>query len=339
MANRKSKAVKKSTDTSNNRYGLFINSTKKSSKKRGKTMRNRKFIIGLVAGVFSSLTLGMTAFAGTWQQSGAGWTYLKDNSQYANNEFVIDENQLYYIGPDYIMKTGFVPLNNAYYYFGPAGNMQTGWVYDNDAWYYMQQDAAHFGQMIVDKIETINDRIYYFGTDGKMAHDTITHQMFFGSDGGAVTYDMLQQMTSEDYAKAKPLTTPDSGATFAAAYDHDAYVEDVFELTNKVRKKKGRSALELDDDLCEYADMRAEQIVDDFSHDYFTEDPEIQEIAGNVAIAENIAKGQKTPDDVVAAWVNSSGHYKSMINKTYHRLGVGVYNSNGYMYWVQIFAE
>ena len=147
-----------------------------------------KKIFCITAGIVSSLAFSLTAFAGTWQQTGAGWTYLKDNNQYANNELVADNNQLYFLGADGIMKTGFVPINGVYYYFTPAGNMQTGWVFDNNAWYYMQTDAAHFGQMTVNANQNVNGKNYYFGADGKMVHDTTIGQVTYGADGAAVMY-------------------------------------------------------------------------------------------------------------------------------------------------------
>lgn len=297
----------------------------------------KKGICGFVMSTCFALASTMASYAGSWQKMNDQWLYLNDAGQIVKNQMIVDNNQMYYLNENGVMQTGFVPIDGVYYHFAPSGNLQTGWVYDNDAWYYMQQDAAHFGQMIVDKIETINDRMYYFGTDGKMAHDTITHQMFFGSDGGAVTYDMLKQMTSEDYAKAKPLTTSGGGSTSAAVYDHDAYVEEVFELVNKERKRKKRGALELDPDLCDYADERAEELVTDFSHDEFKENAE--DILGDDERGENIAKQCKTPSVVVNAWKNSKGHYKNMMIKKYTRTGIGIYNADGILYWVQVFAE
>ena len=38
---------------------------------------------------------------------------------------------------------------------------------------------------------------------------------------------------------------------------------------------------------------------------------------------ENIAKGQKTPQQVVNAWMNSSGHRANILNSNYTQIGVG----------------
>lgn len=40
-------------------------------------------------------------------------------------------------------------------------------------------------------------------------------------------------------------------------------------------------------------------------------------------VAENIAKGQKTPEEVVNAWMNSSGHSANILNGNLDQTGVG----------------
>ena len=151
----------------------------------------KKLLFTLMAGVVSTIAISMTPLAGTWQQAGNDWTYIKDNNQYANNEFVIDNNHLYYIGTDYKMKTGFVPYNNAYYYFGPYGDMQTGWINDNNNWYYVSPFTC---TMMADTDFTdANGKTYHLNPDGKMAHDTIINSVTYGSDGAALTSDEIYQ--------------------------------------------------------------------------------------------------------------------------------------------------
>ena len=50
---------------------------------------------------------------------------------------------------------------------------------------------------------------------------------------------------------------------------------------------------------------------------------------------ENIAMGYRTPQEVVNAWMNSSGHRANILNASYKRIGVG-YVSQG-NYWTQMF--
>ena len=49
---------------------------------------------------------------------------------------------------------------------------------------------------------------------------------------------------------------------------------------------------------------------------------------------ENIAKGQKSPQEVMNAWMNSSGHRATSSNGSYTSIGVGYYNGA----WVQLFV-
>lgn len=54
--------------------------------------------------------------------------------------------------------------------------------------------------------------------------------------------------------------------------------------------------------------------------------------------AENIAAGQRTPQEVVNAWMNSSGHRANILNSSVTEMGVGIYSGGSYgVYWTQLF--
>ena len=55
------------------------------------------------------------------------------------------------------------------------------------------------------------------------------------------------------------------------------------------------------------------------------------------AAGENIAQGQRTPEQVVNAWMNSPGHRANILNANYTHIGVG-FVENGY-YWTQQFIQ
>ena len=52
-------------------------------------------------------------------------------------------------------------------------------------------------------------------------------------------------------------------------------------------------------------------------------------------IWENIAYGQRTPQAVVNAWMNSSGHRANILSASYTQIGVGYVASGNY--WTQMF--
>jgi uncharacterized protein YkwD len=53
---------------------------------------------------------------------------------------------------------------------------------------------------------------------------------------------------------------------------------------------------------------------------------------------ENIARGQQTAADVMAAWMKSPGHRANILNCAFHFLGVGVYLGSGGPWWTQDFG-
>ncbi len=60
----------------------------------------------------------------------------------------------------------------------------------------------------------------------------------------------------------------------------------------------------------------------------------------NVAWGENIAYGYQTPQDVMNAWLNSSGHKANIENPSFRAIGVGaVRSASGLWYWTQDFGS
>ena len=124
------------------------------------------------------------------------------------------------------------------------------------------------------------------------------------------------------------------GSSSSSDIDIEEYRDEVFRLVNKERENAGVPKCTSNDTAMEFAQIRAEEISEMFSH----ERPDGSTMRySHYTFAENIAKGQNTPNDVVAAWMASSGH-KATILTDYsdygNCLGVGVYEENGTIYWV-----
>ena len=122
------------------------------------------------------------------------------------------------------------------------------------------------------------------------------------------------------------------------------YAQSVLDLVNKERVKAGVRPLVLSEDICQKADIRAQELTVLFSHtrpdgrDCFSIFGSRQ---GKIYAGENIAAGSATPEAVVNQWMNSSGHRENILNGNYRYLGVGyVYDGNSEYthYWVQLFA-
>ncbi|WP_084246912.1 CAP domain-containing protein [Rummeliibacillus stabekisii] len=137
-------------------------------------------------------------------------------------------------------------------------------------------------------------------------------------------------------APSKPST--DSNATSASQFE-----KQVITLTNAERAKEGLPALQADTKLMGSAkakskDMADKNYFDHTSPTYGSPFDQMKSLGITYKSAgENIAKGQKTPEEVVKAWMNSEGHRANIMNKNYTHIGVG-YDEKGNV-WTQQFIQ
>ena len=114
----------------------------------------------------------------------------------------------------------------------------------------------------------------------------------------------------------------------------------VVELTNAERAKQGLPALKIDSELSKVAKLKSQDIqskgyFDHNSPTYGSPFDMMKQFGISYRSAgENIAKGQRTPEAVVSAWMNSEGHRKNILGSFTH-IGVG-YVENGSV-WTQMF--
>lgn len=120
--------------------------------------------------------------------------------------------------------------------------------------------------------------------------------------------------------------------------------EAVLKLVNAERSKQGLKALTLSKELTSIAntkakDMAVNRYFDHRSPTYGSPFEMLQKFGVSYKSAgENIAAGQRTPQEVMNSWMNSSGHKANILNKSYTELGVGYYVGGSYdTYWVQLF--
>ena len=135
-------------------------------------------------------------------------------------------------------------------------------------------------------------------------------------------------------------STPET-ETPAPEQNH-SYVQQIVNLVNEERAKEGLAPLTLDTKVSAAAQVRAQEIVTSFSHTRpdgasFATALKEQNISYRRA-GENIAWGQKSPEAVMNAWMNSSGHRANIMNENFTTIGVGYYQVNGVNYWCQLFT-
>ncbi|AMA52091.1 CAP domain-containing protein [Bacillus inaquosorum] len=147
--------------------------------------------------------------------------------------------------------------------------------------------------------------------------------------------------TEQNAASKAPAAAEKTNTTTSAPSSVSAYEKKVVELTNAERQKQGLKPLQIDETLSKSAraksqDMKDKNYFDHQSPTYGSPFDMMKSFGISYKTAgENIAKGQKTPEEVVKAWMNSEGHRKNILNPNFTHIGVGYVESGSI--WTQQF--
>lgn len=128
--------------------------------------------------------------------------------------------------------------------------------------------------------------------------------------------------------------------------DVKALEQQVIDLVNQQRANYGLPLLKSNWELSRVARYKSQDMID---KGYFAHQSPTYGSAFNMmesfglhftAAAENIAYGQRTPQDVMNDWMGSPGHRNNILSRVYNQIGVGVAKaSNGTFYWTQMFIK
>ena len=122
-----------------------------------------------------------------------------------------------------------------------------------------------------------------------------------------------------------------------------SYEKEVVRLVNEIRVKNGLNPLTEDWELSRVARYKSQDMK---NNNYFSHTSPTYGSPFNMmksfgisykTAAENIAKGQATPQAVVNAWMNSAGHRANILNSSFTKIGVGYVKSGNY--WTQMFID
>lgn len=138
-----------------------------------------------------------------------------------------------------------------------------------------------------------------------------------------------------------PSTKPSQPSESTGATEQSKFASEVVELVNKERANAGLKPLTVHDKLTTVAVDKAKDMSDNnyFSHTSPTHGSPFDMMkAYGISFGyagENIAKGQRTPQEVMDSWMNSQGHRENILSPNFTMIGVGYYNG----YWVQEFIS
>src|SRR5690606_40336060 len=121
------------------------------------------------------------------------------------------------------------------------------------------------------------------------------------------------------------------------------YELEVAQLTNQMRGRAGCRSLRLDSRLQAAARAHSSDMAENayFAHD--SRDgrspwDRMRAAGYDAPGAENTAKGQRTPREVMYSWMSSDGHRRNILNCDLKAIGVGVALSGDGPYWTQDFG-
>lgn len=217
---------------------------------------------------------------------------------------------------------------------------------------------------------TVGNKYVPVGSEGILTNDT--HSIAVGTSTATVTVNgspvhlSAYNINGNNYFKLRDLSgvlgfgvswleaqngvliyTNSDGQNVQIDTVYSEYINDVIRLVNEARANEGIAPLTADTSLTSAAAVRASELNTLFSHSRpngsscFTVLKEMN--IKYSTCAENIAIGQRTPQDVVNSWLNSSGHRANIMNPKLTKIGVGVtaaaYDGYSGYAWVQLFTN
>ncbi len=193
-------------------------------------------------------------------------------------------------------------------------------------------------------------RIVYNGATGYCSNNYLTDtKPSSGSTGstGSSNSGNTGSSSGSSTGSSSGSGSSGSGSTAKTGYTQselEAMADEVIALVNKERKAAGLGSLTKDSLLTEAAEIRAEEQVESFGHtrpdgnNYLDIFDDLGVYVDITCTGENAAMGQKTAEEVVEAWMNSSGHREQILMDGYKYIGVGVYYDGNTLYWIQEFT-
>lgn len=141
-----------------------------------------------------------------------------------------------------------------------------------------------------------------------------------------------------------PDPTPEPPPDSAMSAVEYAMAQEVLELVNQERAAQGLAALQWHEGAAEVAYAHS---VDMDVRDFFDHTNPDDELPWDRLAAagityrtagENIAWGYRSPDGVMAAWMDSDGHRANILRTSFTHIGIGVHApQGGSVWWTQVF--
>ena len=165
-------------------------------------------------------------------------------------------------------------------------------------------------------------------SDGKTAERART-----SASGEETSEPAKTSATGKEASELAETSVPPEGNTLCADI-----AKEIFEETNRERAAAGLPELAWNEELAAAADIRAEEIIDCFSH--VRPDGTKCYALGDRIHGENIAKSplESTGSEFVQHWMDSPGHRENILRERFTMIGVGIRITDMGITAVQIFG-
>ena len=254
-------------------------------------------------------------------------------------------NDTYYFYAGGAMATGWVQIDGIYYYCNASGAKVTNtWVGN----YYLKAD----GSMAVS--EWVDDGKYYVDANGVWVQKPVHQHQYelTGSDSEYLYYQCKECQTFyQEYNDIEYVIDLGNGETTTVTGHYEIEMaQEIFEQLNEYRVANGLTELaDASEVLQEAADIRGYEIVHTFDHIRPNGVRALSSFSASTrCCAENIAAYQKSAEQVMNDWKESSGHNANMLSEYSESVAISVFaepylNKYGDIryryYFVQFFAR
>jgi len=168
--------------------------------------------------------------------------------------------------------------------------------------------------------------------------------------------EILPQEAEEEPTTEAPETTTAAeeeddgggpgGGEDAGGGDDAPYADsesEILGIVNDRRAENGCGDLARDSRLDTAARLHAEDMAENDYFDHTSQDGRTPTDRANAqgyegGVGENIAMGYPDAESVMEGWMNSEGHRANILNCGYDVIGIGAYDRDGTIYWVQMFG-
>ena len=202
----------------------------------------------------------------------------------------------------------------------------------------ISMESCFYNELSINSVDLLN-----IITQGRIERETIIENAII-AEKERLAEEARKAEEAARRAEQARRTAAGGGGTAQGSQPSGNLARQVFDLTNAERRNAGLPDLIWHDTLANAANTRAVELMTLYSH--YRPDGRYpwtayEDLGGTYwTFGENIAMGQRSAEQVVSAWMNSTrGHREAILNSSYTHLGVGVsVNSNGRIHWVQLFA-